>query len=141
VPSFDAGEAPRRSTSSLDDVSDNVLLSSLVAAMLAGFSHAVTRPLILYVLKKRHLSIYKTIPLRTDALDRTFKGNWPLSRFMLKFTVTGEFLALHDLGLSVLCVFDALLVLILILASLLVLVPSLTFLVRWGMVLMTPQHV
>jgi hypothetical protein len=31
-------------TSSLGDVSDIVLLSSLLAAMLAGFSHAVTRP-------------------------------------------------------------------------------------------------
>jgi hypothetical protein len=87
-------------------VSDNALLSSLLAATLAGFSHAVTRPLILYVLKTRHLCIYKTIPLRTDALDRTFKGNWPLSQFMLKFTVTGEFLTLHDLGLNLLCVLD-----------------------------------
>jgi hypothetical protein len=138
---LDVGATPRRSTSSLDDVSDIVLLSLLLVAMFAAFSHRVTKPLILYMLKKRHSGIYKTIPVPADVLDRTFKGNWPLSRFMLKFTVTGEFLALHDLGLSVLCVVDALLVLIFILTSLLVLVPSLTFLVKWGMVLMTPQHV
>jgi len=122
-------------------VSDNVLLSSLLAATLAGFSHAVTRPLILYVLKKRHLIIYKTIPVPADALYPTFKGNWPMSRFMFKFAVTGQFLALHDLGLTMLCVLDTILVLIFILASLLVLVPSLAFLFRLGIVLMTPQHV
>ena len=110
-------------------MSDNVLLSSLLlAATLAGLAHAVTRLLIFYVPRTRHLNIYKTIPLRTDALDRTFKGNWPVSRFMLKFTVAGEFLALRDFGLSLLCVLDALLLLIFILASLLVLVPSLIFL-------------
>jgi hypothetical protein len=137
---LDVGAIPRRSSATLDEMNGTFLIGLLLVAMVAGFAHAVTKPLILFVLKSKHRDIYETIPI-PDLLDRTFKGSWPPSRFMMQFIATGKFLRLRDPALSALCIVDAVFTMIFALASLLVLIPSLIVIARWGEVPAWLQHV
>ena len=78
-------------------------------------------------------------PHAPDGVE-TFRKDWPLSWFLLKFNFTGQFLSLHDPWLSALCVIDVMMMLVFSVAGSLLLIPSLIFLAKWAFFWVT-QHV
>jgi hypothetical protein len=116
-----------------------VLPALLLVTFVAGLCHGITRPFVLFVLKKKHPDIYKTIPI-SDVLDRTFKSTWPVSGFMINFIAKGKFFALRDPVLIALCIVDAVSTVVFTAALLLVLIPSLIVIARWGEVPAWLQH-